>query len=72
MKQHNLFTKKKTYDAKIDTQNPGISGFSTAHASKYKTKRQAKMKQDSRKMTFLLISHKATLALEKNMFAHRP
>ena len=28
----------------FDTQNPGISGFSTAHAYKYKTKRQAKMK----------------------------
>ena len=26
------------------TQNPGISGFSTVHAYKYKTKRQAKMK----------------------------
>ena len=43
------------------TQNPGISGFSTAHAYKYKTKRQAKIKRDSRKMTFLLISHQATL-----------
>ena len=31
----------------FDTQNPGILGFSTAH--KYKTKRQAKMKRDSRK-----------------------
>ena len=30
----------------FDTQNPGISGFSTAHAYKYKTKRQAKMKRD--------------------------
>ena len=28
----------------FDTQSPGISGFSTAHAYKYKTKRQAKMK----------------------------
>ena len=56
-----------------DTQNPGISGFSTAHAYKYKTKRQAsKMKRDSRKMTFLLISHQATLVLEKHRFAHRP
>ena len=33
----------------FDTKNPGISGFSTAHAHKYKTKRQAKMKRDSRK-----------------------
>ena len=56
----------------FDTQNPGISGFSTAHAYKYKTKRQAKMKRDSRKMTFLLISHQATLVLEKHRFAHRP
>ena len=31
--------------------------FSTAQAYKYKTKRQAKMKRDSKKMTFLLISH---------------
>ena len=30
----------------FDTQNPGISGFSTAHAYKYKTKRQAKMKRE--------------------------
>ena len=28
----------------FDTQNPGISGFSTAHAHRYKTKRQTKMK----------------------------
>ena len=28
-----------------DTQNPEISGFSTAHACKYKTKQQEKMKQ---------------------------
>ena len=57
----------------FDSQNPGISGFSTAY--KYKTKRQAKIKRDSRKikrrkMTFLLISHLATLVLEKQ-FAHR-
>ena len=56
----------------FDTQNPGISRFSTAHAYKYKTKRQAKMKRDNRKMTFLLISHQATLVLEKHRFAHRP
>ena len=31
----------------FDTQNPGISGFSTAHAHKYKTKRQAKIKLNS-------------------------
>ena len=55
-----------------DTQNPGISGFSTVHAYKYKTKRQEKMKRDSRKMTFLLISHQATLVLENQRFAHRP
>ena len=48
-----------------DTQNPGISGFSTAHAYKYKTKRQEKIKRDSRKMTFLLISHQATLVNQK-------
>ena len=47
----------------LDTQNPR---FSTAHASKQKTKRQAKMKRDSRKMTFLLISRQATLVLEKH------
>ena len=29
----------------FDTQDPEISGFSTAHAYKYKTKRQAKMKR---------------------------
>ena len=56
----------------FDTQNPGIPGFSTAHAYKYKTKRQAKMKRDSRKMTFFMISHQATLVLEKHRFAHRP
>ena len=57
----------------FDTQNPRIPGFLIAHAYKYKTKRQAKMKKkDSRKMIFLLISHQATLALEKYRFAHRP
>ena len=56
----------------FDTQNPEISGFSTAHAYKYKTKRQAKLKRDSRKMTFLLISYQATLVLEKHRFSHRP
>ena len=56
----------------FDTQNPEISGFSTAHAYKYKTKRQTKMKQDSKKMTFLLISHQATLVLEKHRFGRRP
>ena len=49
-----------------------LSGFSTAHAYKYKTKQQAKMKRDSRKMTFLSISHQATLELEKQRLAHRP
>ena len=29
-----------------------LNGFSTAHAYKYKTKRQAKMKRDSRKRHF--------------------
>ena len=58
-------------DGVFDTQNPEISGSSTAHAYKYKTKRQAEMKLDSRKMTFLLISHQATLVLEKHRFAHR-
>ena len=29
----------------LHTQNPEISGFSTAHAYKYKTKWQAKMKR---------------------------
>ena len=56
----------------FDTQNPRILGFSTAHAYKYKTKRQAEIKRDSRKMTFLLISHQASLVLEKHRFAHRP
>ena len=42
---------------RFDTQNPEMSGFSTADAYKYKTKRQAKMKRNSRKVTFLLISH---------------
>ena len=56
----------------FDTQNPGITVFSTEHAYKNKTKRQAKMRRDSRKMTFLLISHQATLVLEKHSFAHRP
>ena len=55
----------------FDTQNPGISGFSTAHAYKYKTKRQAKMKRDRRKMTFVDKSP-ATLVLENHRFAHRP
>ena len=57
----------------FDTQNPGISEFSTAHAYKYKTKRQAKMKQkQQKKMTFLLISHQATLVLNKHRFVLRP
>ena len=56
----------------FDTQNPGILGFQTAHAYKYKTKWQAKMKRNSRKMTFLLIYHHATLVLEKHRFVHRP
>ena len=29
----------------FETQNPEISGFSTAHVYKYKTKQQAKMKR---------------------------
>ena len=29
----------------LDKQNPEISGFSTAHAYRYKTKRQTKMKR---------------------------
>ena len=36
----------------FDTQNPEISGFSTAHAYNYKTKRHAKMKQDREKWHF--------------------
>ena len=32
-----------------DTQNPEISGFSIAHAYKYKTKRQEKMNRRHRK-----------------------
>ena len=32
-----------------DTPNPEISGFSTAYAYNYKTKRHAKMKQDREK-----------------------
>ena len=38
-----------------DTQKPEISGFSTAHAYKCKTKRQVKMKR--RKITIVLMSH---------------
>ena len=56
----------------FDTQKSEISGFSTAHAYKYKSKRQAKMKRDSKKIIFLLISHKATLVLNRHKFAHRP
>ena len=33
----------------LDTQNPEISRFSTAHAYKYKTKQQAKMKRRQEK-----------------------
>ena len=33
----------------FDTQNPEISGFSTAHAYKSKNKRQAKLKQKQQK-----------------------
>ena len=33
----------------FDTQNPEISRFSTAHAYKYKTKRQAKIKAETKK-----------------------
>ena len=46
---------------------PEISGFSSAHAYKYKTKRQANEAKDSRKMTSFLISHQATLVLEKHI-----
>ena len=35
-----------------DTQNPEISGFSTAHLYKYKTKRQAKMKRRQEKKIY--------------------
>ena len=51
--------------------NPGISGFSTAHAYKYKTKPQAKIKRASRKM-IIFFDDQATLVLEKHRFAHRP
>ena len=34
--------------------------------------RQAKMKQRQQKNDILLISHQATLVLEKHRFAHRP
>ena len=47
-----------------DTQNPEASGFSSTHAYKYKTKRQAKMKRRQNKMTFLLASHKSSLYLK--------
>ena len=56
----------------FDTQNPEISGFSTAHAYKYKTKRQAKMKRRHRKMTFVLISHQSTHLSGKQRFPQRP
>ena len=36
-------------DGVFDTQNPEISGSSTAHSYKYKTKRQAEMKQRQQK-----------------------
>ena len=36
----------------LDTQNPKTSGYSTAHAYKYKTKRQAKVKWRQGKMRF--------------------
>ena len=49
-----------------------LNGFLTARAYKYKTKRQAKMKRRQKKTTFFLISHQATLVLEKHRFAHRP
>ena len=61
----------------FDTQNPGISGFSTVHAYKYqkrqakKTKRQVKMKRRQRN-DILLISHQSTHVPEKLRFGPRP
>ena len=49
-----------------DTQNPEISGFSTTHLYKYKTKRQAKMKRRQEKNYFLLIF----VDTEKHSFRH--
>ena len=45
-----------------DTHYPVISGFSIAHAYKYKTKRQAKMKRRQKKKNdiFVVISHQST------------
>ena len=37
-----------------------------------KTNGKQKWSEDSRKMTFLLISHQTILVLEKHRFAHRP
>ena len=47
-----LWSVRKRKPLLFDTQNPGISGFSTAHACKYKTKQQANMKIDIRKRHF--------------------
>ena len=54
--------------APFDTQNPENSRFSTAHAYKYKTKRQAKMKWRQQKKDILLISHQSTHVPENQIF----
>ena len=55
----------------FDTQNPEISGFSTAHAYKYKTEgwqNEAGTEKNAQKV----ISHQqATHILEKHRFAQR-
>ena len=48
----------------LDTQNPEISGFSTAHEYIYIQNQAAKMKLRQRKMAFLLISHQSTFGFE--------
>ena len=56
-----------------DTQNyPEISGFSTVHAYKYKTNRQALNESKTKKFTFLLASHQSTLVPEKLRSGYRP
>ena len=46
--------------------------ISTAHAYKYKTKLQPKMKRRENKSDILLASHQSTYVPEKRSFAYRP
>ena len=55
-----------------DIQNPKISGLSTAHAYKYKTKQQAKLiKRRKIEMAFLLACYQSTYVREKHRNAYR-